>query len=230
MRVPSGDMTGVEQWLELLDDHERDQSRRFALSRHRDVYVAAHALLRVTLSSVAPLLPCRWRFAGDLRGKPMIAPGLTASDLRFSLSHATGCVACAVSTSLEVGIDVEDCTRPERKWRAAEVFLPDPEAQALSVLSGDARRERFFLLWTLHEALAKASGRGLAFALEHAEFARDPVCVRFDDAVSFYDATRWHFESLRLSPDHLLSLAIHNPKKLSLEIDAQEVQRVDLAA
>src|SRR5262249_16153941 len=71
-------------------------------------------------------------------------------------------------------IDVEDRSRPETQWRDALIFLPDGERSYIEAATGNERRDRFFRLWTLREAFAKASGLGMAKAFEEVAFTLDP--------------------------------------------------------
>lgn len=83
-------------------------------------------------------------------GKPE-APGVF-----FSLSHSGEYAMLAVSDA-GVGVDLERL-RPAPMRAAARVFSPD-ELDWLA--AEDGRDARFFTLWTLKEALLKATGRGL---------------------------------------------------------------------
>jgi hypothetical protein len=75
-----------------------------------------------------------------------------------SLSHSGGWVACAISAAGPLGIDIE-VHRPDRNFCeiAAAAFGPGEQAQVAS--EGAAS---FYRIWTLKEAMAKASGSGIA--------------------------------------------------------------------
>ena len=80
----------------LLDASERAQADRFRVAADRDAYIAAHALLRATLSRTASIRPADWRFRTGESGKPELDPAQAPPDLHFSLSHTRGLAACAV--------------------------------------------------------------------------------------------------------------------------------------
>lgn len=204
MRTPAIDAPELERWKLLLDASERQRSERYRLPPDRASYVAAHALLRSTLSSFYAVEPNIWKFNRGQGGKPLLDP---PTELSFSLSHCRRFVACIVCRNFTVGVDIEDTSRPEKQWRNAEAFLPRVERELLNTASPELRRERFFLLWTLREAFAKASGRGLAFALEQVAFQLEPprIVVRGHEVDA---STDWHFEFWRPAPDCVLSLAI----------------------
>jgi 4'-phosphopantetheinyl transferase len=131
-------------------------------------FVAARALLRhalrVEFGVGAP------RFETGTFGKPRLAgPGP-----RFSVAHAKGLVACAFSGDLEVGVDAEaDEPVRERDGIVNELFAP-PEAAALRAADPERRDEMFLRVWTLKEAVAKASGLGPALETRGFAVSLDP--------------------------------------------------------
>jgi 4'-phosphopantetheinyl transferase len=171
--VEEADITGLAH---LLDEDER--SRRFHFERDRHAFVLAHAFLRRILSCYRPVLPASWRFQRGTWGKPEIA-GQPERPLQFSLSHTKGCIACAVTRGQEVGIDVERTgTVPDELAFATRFFSP-PDAAMLASLHGEVRTRRFYELWTLREAYAKARGLGLSMPLDRVAFTfDDPTAPR----------------------------------------------------
>jgi 4'-phosphopantetheinyl transferase len=164
-----------EQWqalAALLDDAERARAARFRFPEDRDAYVAAHALLRAELSRRADRAPADWRFLATAQGKPYLAD--PPRDLRFSLTHARGMVAVAIAEGIDVGVDVEAADRRVENMKLAERFFAPQEAALLRALEGDARREAFCALWTLKEAVVKATGDGLSRGLRGFALALEP--------------------------------------------------------
>ncbi|PYR35006.1 MAG: 4-phosphopantetheinyl transferase, partial [Acidobacteria bacterium] len=64
----------LDRALAMLSDDERERHRRFRFPEDARDYVAAHALLRASLSALAGR-PSSWRFVRDARGKPALAGG-----------------------------------------------------------------------------------------------------------------------------------------------------------
>jgi len=138
----------------LLDAHERERLSRFRRPADAARYLAAHALVRLTLAEVAGRSPaalvldrtCR---CGEQHGKPVLPGGPG-----FSLTHAGDLVGVAVHPGGSVGLDVEEVRElGDLAAMAAHACSPHesaPDAQA------------FFTLWTRKEALLKAAGTGLA--------------------------------------------------------------------
>jgi 4'-phosphopantetheinyl transferase len=150
--------------------------------------------------------PDRWRFDKDAGGKPfLVDPG--AFRASFSLSHAHGMAACAVTTEGDVGVDVECTDRAVNVGGIAARFFAPAEAAHLARLDGDARRGRFFDLWTLKEALVKALGTGLATSLASLVFTIDAGGRISLDAPSKVAADVWQFGLFSPGPRHRLAVA-----------------------
>lgn len=204
MEVPveALDLRGVapEQWpalAELLDDAERARAARFAFEEDRQAYVAAHALLRVALSRRAGGAPRDWRFGATKLGKPFLID--PPRDLRFSMTHTRGMVAVALAEGSEIGVDVEPANRRAESMKLAERFFAPDEAALLRALEGDARREAFFAIWTLKEAVVKATGEGLSRALDSFSIFLDPPRLIMRDPTAAGD---WRLAHWRRGAHH----------------------------
>ena len=154
----------------VLDAGEQARAARFRFDADREIYRAAHVLLRRALSRQAPLAPDQWRFLAGEHGRPQIDDGAcpAGAGLDFNLSHTRGLVCCAVTRAGTVGIDGE-CVRPmrDRAALAARFFAPVEAAavDAAEVAGPAAGAECFYALWTLKEAYVKAVGLGLSLGL-----------------------------------------------------------------
>jgi 4'-phosphopantetheinyl transferase len=189
------DISGVtpEQWLALaamLDDEERARAARFAFEEDRQSYIAAHALLRSELSRRADRAPGDWRFAATKLGKPFLVDA--PRDLRFSMTHTRGMVAVAIADGVEVGVDVESVDRRAESMKLAERFFAPEEAALLRAVEGEARRDLFFAIWTLKEAVVKATGQGLSQGLDSFAVSLDPLRVTMRDRpAQAWSAAHW---------------------------------------
>ena len=108
-------------------------------------------------------------FPEELHGNLILArsengkPYFVNSPIRFSISHSGGIVACAISDSCELGIDVESANIS--KSRADGIVARFFDKSDLSRLSGDT--DAFRREWTRKEAAAKMHGIPLAEYLKH---------------------------------------------------------------
>jgi 4'-phosphopantetheinyl transferase len=203
------DEAAIAAAASVLSDEERGQFGRFHFARDARDYAAAHALLRQTLSNGGNQTPGAWRFEKTPSGKPRLS-GASADGRSFSLSHTRGMVACAVTAGAEVGVDVECVDRDVDAGGIAARFFAPAEAAQLTALKGDARRDRFFDLWTLKEALVKALGRGMAVSMKSLAFTVGPGGdIRLD--APDVDTQAWQFALFAPSPRHRLAVAVQRP-------------------
>ena len=145
--------------LRLLDESERSATQRVATEPLRARHACAHALLRHALAQSLGLEPSSFRFEPGRNDRPRLA-GIS-HELDFNLSHSGPYVACAVSRSGMVGIDVETINHKMDYARILSHVASTAERSWLQTkVPGEARRA-FFRLWVLKEAYAKARGDGL---------------------------------------------------------------------
>jgi len=144
--------------LACLDVSERAEASRLPQEAAQD-YVRAHLLLRQTLSEFADIAPADWHFDRAAHGKPFTLQ----APLHFNLSHARGMVAIAVSFSREVGIDVEKIEPHHADAIIAQQMFSPSEFELWQ--GAQERVATFFHIWTMKEAVMKASGLGMALPL-----------------------------------------------------------------
>jgi len=194
---------------DVLDDAELNRAARFRFDSDRRSFVAAHALTRHMLARVGGRDARAWRFDSGADGKPHILSLPPDSRLGFNLSHTARMVAAAVTRAGDVGIDVEAVDRapPDIMAFADAHFAPD-EAAGLRALPDDRSiRERFMRLWTLKEAVVKATGRGLAQPLNAFSFLSfEPVRVVFHTA-EVGDPEDWAFWQQAMD-SHVVAVAV----------------------
>jgi len=201
------DEAAIAAAVSVLSDDELAQYRRFHFVRDARDYAAAHALLRHTLSRDGDRAPERWCFDKGANGKPFL---IDAGDApaSFSLSHAHGMVACAVTNGADVGVDVECIDRDVNAADIAARFFAPAEAAHLIQCDADARRERFFDLWTLKEALVKALGAGMAMSLSSLAFTVDSGgLIRLGAPAAVVDPRAWEFGLFAPGPRYRLAVA-----------------------
>jgi phosphopantetheinyl transferase len=119
----------------------------------------AHRALREIFSGYLDCSPDTLQFETQPGGKPYLrAP---AHGLEFNLSHSRGIALLGISTSVELGIDVETFRAVHDPLRLAKRVMSAAECDELSALTGNARLDRFLSLWTRLEARQKAVGLGI---------------------------------------------------------------------
>jgi len=210
----------IETYLSWLDEQERSRYERFRFPKHRHQYLVAHALLRSSLSKYGNYPPDDWRFSKNAYGRPEIQPGCGQPSLRFNLSHTEGLVACAITRSAAVGIDVECITRSSDLQAIAEVSFAPEELTVLSQLPNHAWGQHFFRLWTLKEAYVKAQGKGLSMPLQQITFQfsqQATESIHFATSTATKPFQNWQFAWCNPTSKHSLTLAFCLDQPLPLE-------------
>jgi 4'-phosphopantetheinyl transferase len=213
----------------LLDEAEQSRAARFHFEPDRDAYVAAHALLRLMLSREADVAPHNWRLRVLPGGKPQIDPSHGCDDLRFSLSHTRGMVACAVGRRHDLGVDVEQCDPAFPAPEMARTLFAPPEIERLADVPPAERNTIFYRLWTLKEAYLKAIGQGIGFPMQGHSFCLDPVAINFS-LLSADAADMWQFSEFVPGPRHRLALAVRRAVADPVRLDATPMSLLACAA
>ncbi len=142
--------------------------------------------------------PALLQFDRHQLGRPEL---IDTGRISFSLSHTDDLVACAVSGSGIVGMDVEPDRGRADSHAIAERFFTPAEARTVRE-QGDGA---FVRLWTLKEAFVKATGEGLRRPLDSFQFALDPVKLETGG-----DGQAWRFAQLKPSPVHWAAVALRD--------------------
>jgi 4'-phosphopantetheinyl transferase len=199
----------------ILDHLETERAARKRVAEDRGVFEVAHALVRLALSSVAPVEPAAWKFREEARGRPVLS-GEHGLDLRFSLSHTRGLAACAIALGRDLGVDVEDLERRPFTPALERSCFTDQELASLDGLAPGRRSAERLALFTLKEAYLKARGVGLTLDLRSFAFALDPPLLL--TAPPGDDAATWHLARHLARPHHTVAVAARRPAGETLAI------------
>ncbi len=192
----------------LLTETEKHKLNRMKSEKTRHARLIAHLFLKQVLARCTGSSAEAVRFTQNRYGKPELAPGLTEQPVRFNLSHAGDLVVCAVTLAHDIGVDVEHLERPVNLSIATR-FFSNQESEALVHAEASLKQPLFFRFWTLKEAYAKATGRGLGIGLDQFRFVLDPSDIR----VVFHspgqdDPEFWQFFQFSPVPGYLAAVAI----------------------
>lgn len=149
-------------YLPLLSHVEKARALAFSRPELRRKYINMRGILRTTLASYLDDKPENIIIETNQYGKPF----LSKEKLYFNLSHTANKFVFAVSSSKDIGIDLEDYR--DRKNLAGLVkkcfsveeqhyWFSLPEPQKISM---------FYRFWVRKEAFVKAVGRGISIGLD----------------------------------------------------------------
>jgi 4'-phosphopantetheinyl transferase len=189
-----------------LSTDERARADRFKFERDRRRFVVGRSALRSILASYLGGQPDSIRFEYGPHGKPLLADA-PAGGLEFNASGSDELAVCAVTVGKSVGVDIEFC-RPITDNSFLDQCLTTAERAVLAALEPAEKLAAFYRLWTLKEALLKATGEGLSRPMTSVEFeVRPGRPVRLvGDQGQLPDGDGWAFVELAVGPHHVGSL------------------------
>ena len=160
------------------------------------------ALLRGVLAGSTRLAASRWHIGKAEGGRPVATESGGGVAPAVSISHSGGWSACAVSFAGNVGIDIERmrCDR-DISGIAARAFGPREYAEVAA--EGCLR---FYAIWTLREAIAKALGTGLATVADGRDRVAGGTCAEFRQIS--VDQEPWQVLHRTLHSDISLAVAL----------------------
>ena len=122
--------------------------------------------MRLILSSYLDVGASQISYRHNENGKPELDLGDEISPPKFNLSHSADDCLLAVSSTTDLGVDIERML-PGRDYMAlARRFFTAVE---LRILESEARDELFYRMWVLKEASVKARGMKLLGGLDRFE-------------------------------------------------------------
>ena len=152
------DENGIGPALALLSADEQSRAERFHAAADRASYVYGHAALRVLLETHLERSLGRAPFAVREHGKPYVI----GSDVGFSFSRSGSQAAVAIIEHGEIGVDLEAIATDDSDVEIARADYSENERSWIAQSHDrDDRRRRFYRLWVIREAFAKATGEGL---------------------------------------------------------------------
>lgn len=204
------ELEDVDALLACLTPAELQRLERLRVATMRRQFVITRAAIRTVLSGCFPEINAQeWVFSANPWGRPVIVNPEVRGRVSFNIAHTDGLVVIAVSSSGDIGVDVEKTSRTARALALADRYFSAAEATALRALPAALQQRRFIDLWTLKEAYIKACGKGLAIPLRgfSFDFEEEQIQVRFSPEQPD-DAGRWQFWQLRAGASHQVGLAL----------------------
>lgn len=121
----------------------------------------ARVLVRAGLASLTGQPPQSIHINHARSGEPIVSVDNDARAWCVSISHTEGFVVCAFAEGRRLGVDTECLDRKAPFDALAGRYFLASEYEAILAASGADKARRFFEAWTMKEAYAKSTGRGL---------------------------------------------------------------------
>lgn len=199
----------LNQYMEILSPCEKEIVFRMRDEELKKRALLARALVRTTIARYqinSEISPRSLKFRKNIHGKPEVDwqnSGYQRSlPLHFNISHTSSLIACGVTNSSPIGIDVEEKHREIKHniMSFARRYFSNHEIQLLaSIEDPTVQQQEFMKLWTLKEAYVKALGRG---------FSGAPFKTF---TVRFRDATERNFENFSSEASEVVVDSIDDP-------------------
>ncbi len=152
--------------LKYLNEWERERWNRYHSGAPRRRFGLSRAALRAILCKILTCDNNELEFGWVERGKPRAFVDGVPAPLHFNVSHSGDNGMLAISPDHQVGIDIEEINQRFRFDAIIEsTFSPDEQA-AISTAGKGFDTRTFFEIWTLKEAIIKATGVGLSANLQ----------------------------------------------------------------
>lgn len=212
----------------LLSPAERETLFRLRSATARREFLAAWSLTRTALTDFAGGDARRLELRVSSSGEPTIIGPPDLCGLRFGTSHANGVAICAVSERVDLGIDVQTLHSVGSDALAlAELVASPSERRSLLAAPTTARSVRLLTLWTMKEALSKATGLGLRFPTRNVTVLSEggaPLRSPIFDVASPAGAPRWHLECRRLTDRHVAAVAVRCSQEDRVRFEFEEAR------
>lgn len=164
--------------LRFLDKTERQRAQRFVDVAPRRRFMLCRAALRATLCQTLHCENDDLNFRASDNGKPAAYCRHLRLPVEFNVSHSYTHGLIAVTRHAAVGIDVEArILRQDIDGEIRKVFS-QREQRLLAQSPPQDKENLFFRLWTLKEALIKATGDG--FRLDTSTFTLPDALIQGD--------------------------------------------------
>jgi len=157
----------------VLSDLELQRADRFATQADKALFTQRRAFRRFcgarVLGTSQPL--SQIIFNETDKGRPYLCD---FPDFRFSFSSCRFGFVGAWSSTLAIGIDLEELAEGLAATELARQFFSAAESNAVEGVNDLERLRTFLQFWVLKEAALKSIGEGLPFGLDAFEFELEP--------------------------------------------------------
>ena len=169
--------------------------------------------LRLLLGAYLGLSGKDVRISRMVKGKPVLEPMIHQHQLEFSLAGSKGCCLIGISTSGQLGVDLEmEGRKTSSPHSLARRYFSKEEQQGFSQLSGEDLDRAFLYTWACKEAVVKAAGHGIANQLCRFTVNTDPNAAPGVQRMLDDDVDAWRLAMVQPSVQHLGAVALRHER------------------
>lgn len=150
----------------LISMEEKQKAAGFKKSDDARRYIMRHGIVRFILGHYIGEDPAKIQIVRTKSGKPYLYLEGKFSNVRFSLSHTDEMVCLGITRNYEIGLDIVK-TNSHTPFSEIEHYLFTlGEKSWIEQTIPDQRLMHFFRIWSLKEALLKATGSDVSIMKE----------------------------------------------------------------
>ncbi len=198
---------------ELLDDEELKHLQCLKRTKDKCLFLLTRALIRNALSFYVKHSPKIWQFTKTKYGQPLLVKNQCSLEIQFNLSRTDNLVAGIITLENKVGIDIETTNQKSDMPKLIEQYLSNTEKEKLRLHDEIQNIEILIKYWTLKEAYLKAQGVGLLYPPTKISFNLNDKKISIVKTMPNDSPSNWTFYSMKVSPKHILSVAISRTKR-----------------
>jgi len=155
----------------LLSTSEQQALKKYKHPKAHHTALITRSVSRLILSEYIALAPNEIVFIRNQHGKPEIKNN--PHHIRFNLSHNNELIVMAVCVKDDIGCDIENPQRSINIEPITRRYFSSQEHIEITNCPITEQQIRFFEIWTLKEALVKATGVGISLGLDSFYFKID---------------------------------------------------------
>jgi 4'-phosphopantetheinyl transferase len=145
----------------FLSRTEQKKASTFRKPADARRYILRHGMVRFILGNYILSSPARVPLVTGRNGKPELDLQPPDQKITFNVSHTDEMVSIGVMKKIEIGIDIVKIDPRCPIQEIAEYLFCPHEIRYLEGTRPDLRRNIFFTIWAMKEAVIKATGEGL---------------------------------------------------------------------
>ncbi len=211
------DIGAGQDWSEpnVLSPDEYGKAVRIVIPEKRLQYISACVFLRRILAQYVENNPGNLEFVYTPAGKPSLS-GEHSGKLFFNISHSFGKMLVGITSTGEIGIDIEKINKRRLINKIAERRFAERERYLLESCREDESSRFFCTLWTRKEAVLKAAGTGLLFPIRNidvsdADNGQPAFIPPLPSKYHWIDKTEWHFYDIDTFEGFCAAVAVADP-------------------